>query len=328
MITEILKKLGLIKDSISNKDTNNQNQLPILELEAENSLFDFKEVTLEEIKQRPDAIHDMFTGKSDGFLIKNFMKHEDADVLLSKLETIRKNEERLAITDVGFTYPMVFAEYNNRIETLPDDKKHEAAIEYYSEMEKFNHSFADEYNVDAHKIITDFFTSIGGGRTVEQPEGIDDIGRFPFVTYRYLIPDQGLMSIHCANYFGTTFKKAYAHLNRKVIAKNQMSYFIMLQEPEEGGELSLFNFRWQEGQTKVNPSEDNEIIQPDGSKTYVQTDPKIRKNKLKPKKGDMILFQGGNIWHRVERIKGKTPRITFGGFLSLSHDNKKIYFWS
>lgn len=328
MIIKIIKKIGIIGNKPKPNKDKIQTKLPILEMESDTNLFDFTEISVEEIQKRSDAIHDMFTGKSDGFLIKNFMKHEEVDKLLSKLNEIRDNDLQIASTEVGFTYPMIFAEYNNRIGELPEEKRHEAAIKYYQDMEKFNQTFADEYEVDAHRMITDFFTMIGGGRSVEQPEGINDTGRFPFVTFRYLVPDQGLMSIHCANYFGTTFKKAYAHLNKKVIAKNQMSYFIMLQEPEEGGELSLFNFRWQEGQTKVNPSEDNEIIEPDGSKTYVQTDPKIRKNKIKPAKGDMILFQGGNIWHRVERVKGNIPRITFGGFLSLSHDNKKIYYWS
>jgi hypothetical protein len=307
---------------------NHSEDKQVLEVEADHSLYDFREVTLEEMKNFPDAIHDMFAGKRDGFLIKNFMTPEDADKLISKLNEVRVNNDQLANTAVGFTYPTVFAEYNRRIDALPEAEKEIAAKEYYLQMEKFNQEFDSKYGVDAHTNITRFFESVGGGRTVEQPEGIQDTGRFPFVTFRYLLPKEGFMSIHCANYFGTTFTEAYAHLNAKVRAKNQMSYFIMLQEPEDGGELSLFNFRWKPGQTKREPNEDNEIIQPDGSIVYVQTDPSIRKNKIRPHKGDMILFQGGNIWHRVEHVKGQTPRITFGGFLSLSHDDKKVYYWS
>jgi hypothetical protein len=300
----------------------------ILEQEANESLYDFREVSVDGMKNRPDAIHDMFSGKSDGFLIKNFMTPEDADKLLLKLKEVQQANEQLAQTAVGFTYPKVFAEYSRKIASLPENEREAAATGYYVQMEKFNNEFDTKYGVNAYRNITSFFASIGGGRTVEQPEGINDVGRFPFVTFRYLLPKEGFMSIHCANYFGTIFMEAYAHLNAKVRAKNQMSYFVMLQEAEEGGELSLFNFRWQPGQTKREPNEDNEIIQSDGSKVYVQTDPGIRKNKIRPRKGDMVLFQGGNIWHRVEHVKGKTPRITFGGFLSLSHDDKKVYYWS
>jgi hypothetical protein len=74
--------------------------------------------------------------------------------------------------------------------------------------------------------------------------------------------------------------------------------------------------------------EDNEIIQPDGSKMYVENNKDIIKDKIKPKKGDMILFQGGNIWHRVETVRGNIPRITFGGFIGISIDKTKFYYWS
>ena len=156
----------------------------------------------------------------------------------------------------------------------------------------------------------------------------DGKGNYPFATFRYLVPDKGLMSVHCGNYFGKTFETFYQDLTQTVAVENQMSYFVMLQEPEEGGELTLFNFRWKKGQTKKDNSENNEIIQPDGSKMYVEDNEYIIKDKIKPKKGDLILFQGGNIWHRVETVRGKTPRITFGGFIGVSIDKSKIYYWS
>ena len=42
----------------------------------------------------------------------------------------------------------------------------------------------------------------------------------------------------------------------------------------------------------------------------------------------MILFQGGNIWHRVETVRGNKPRITLGGFGGTSLNKEKIYYWS
>ena len=136
------------------------------------------------------------------------------------------------------------------------------------------------------------------------------------------------MSVHCGNYFGQTFERFYEDLTKKVAVENQMSFFIMLQEPDAGGELSLFNFRWKKGQTKDSPSEDNEIIQPDGSRMDVNNNSNITKDKIDPKKGDMILFQGGNIWHKVETIQGQKPRITFGGFIGISVNKDKFYYWS
>ncbi|MFN8321309.1 MAG: 2OG-Fe(II) oxygenase [Chitinophagales bacterium] len=334
MIKEILERLGIknakpqTQPSTYVSAAKFETAPAYIEKEADSSLYDFKEVTLHDMKSRPDAIHDMFSGKSDGFLIKNFLSSEEVDKLLDKLNEIKKNDSQLANVPEGFTYPLIIAEYNQRVIMLPEAEQAQAGKKYFQEMDRFNHSFVAEYGVDVQSRITDFFSSIAGGRKVDIPQGLNDEGHYTFATFRYLVPNQGLMSVHCANYFGKTFKKAYAHLNTKIIAPDQMSYFIMLQEPHEGGELSLFNFRWQDGQTKKDAAEDNEIIQPDGTKMYVQTDPAIRKNKIRPRKGDMILFQGGNIWHRIERVKGTKPRITFGGFLSLSHDKNTVYFWS
>lgn len=333
MIKELLERLHITTRKPEVKSgvylgASQQTSSVSFEKEADNSLYDFKEVTMSDMKSRPDAIHDMFTGKSDGFLIKNFLTGEEVDKLLFRLEEIKKNDAQLANVPEGFTYPLIIAEYNQRVILLPESEQAEAGKKYFEEMEKFNHSFVAEYGLDVQDRINRFFTSLGGGRKVDIPKGLNDAAHYTFGTFRHLVPNQGLMSVHCANYFGKTFKKAYAHLNTKIIAQDQMSYFIMLQEPEEGGELSLFNFRWLDGQTKINAAEDNEIIQPDGTKMYVQADPAIRKNKIRPRKGDMILFQGGNIWHRIERVRGTKPRITFGGFLSLSHDKNTIYFWS
>ncbi len=331
MIKELLKKISIAFGGSAMATGNSspeQTTVSSGEKEADGSLYDFPVVTLADMKNHPDAINDMYTGKTDGFLIKNFLSTEDADKLLEQLMEVKKTSNELANVPEGFTYPTVFAEYSIRTSKLSAEEQAGEIKKYFLKNEVFNNQFNNQFGVDTHKFITDFFSSLAGGRTVEVPSGNDDVGKYPFATFRYLMPEKGLMSVHCGNYFGQTFEKFYSHLNTKVATKDQMSFFIMLQEPEEGGELSLFNFRWRDGQTKVSSVEDNEVIQPDGSKVYVQTDTQIRKNKLRPKKGDMILFQGGNIWHRVERIKGTIPRITYGGFLSLSYDGKTIYFWS
>jgi hypothetical protein len=44
--------------------------------------------------------------------------------------------------------------------------------------------------------------------------------------------------------------------------------------------------------------------------------------------GDMILFTGGRIWHRVEPVEGESERVTIGGFVALAQDGERVYFWS
>ncbi|PBQ30973.1 hypothetical protein CNR22_04040 [Sphingobacteriaceae bacterium] len=288
--------------------------------------YNFETLTLDELLKRGDTIHDLYTNAADGFLIKNFLTTQEVDTILSHID-IAENDNP-AHTPVGYTYPPVFAEFSSRVSREAESNREAAINSYFEKTSAFNRDFAATFGVDVKERIEKTYSQISGNREILVAEGMEGKGHYPFATFRCLVPDKGLMSVHCGNYFGKTFEAFYKDLTKKVAVENQMSFFIMLQEPEAGGELTLFNFRWKAGQTKSNPSEDNEIIQPDGSKMYVEDDANIIKDKIVPKKGDMILFQGGNIWHRVETIRGSTPRITFGGFIGISVDKQKFYYWS
>lgn len=288
--------------------------------------YNFQTITLEELLKRDAAIYDLYTNKNDGYLVKNFLTEAEVDTIMSHI-SIAENDTP-AHTAVGYTYPPVFAEFSNRIKNESGEQKEKSILSYFEKTTTYNREFENNFGVDVKGRIEKAYAAISGNREILVAEGMNGQGHYPFATFRCLVPDKGLMSVHCGNYFGKTFETFYAELTKKVTVENQMSFFIMLQEPEAGGELSLFNFRWKSGQTKSNPSEDNEIIQPDGTKMYVEDDKNIIKDKIRPKKGDMILFQGGNIWHRVETVRGNIPRITFGGFIGISNDQEKFYYWS
>lgn len=288
--------------------------------------YNFKTISVADLLENKQAMWDLYVNKSDGYLIKNFLSEGEVDVILSNLDKATNGNP--ANTSVGFTYPPIFAEFSNRMRDIEATEKQNAIKAYFEKTNLFNDDFAKDFGIDVKTRIEELYRNISGGREIAVAEGSNGAGKYPFATFRYLVPDKGLMAVHCGNYFGKTFEEFYKDLTKKVAVENQMSYFIMLQEPDSGGELTLFNFRWKAGQTKRDNMEDNEIIQPDGSKMYVEDDPNIIKDKIKPKKGDMILFQGGNIWHRIETIRGNTPRITFGGFIGVSIDKSKFYYWS
>ncbi|MBI3519098.1 MAG: 2OG-Fe(II) oxygenase [Bacteroidetes bacterium] len=288
--------------------------------------YNFKTITVDELFQQDAALWDLYTNEKDGFLIKNFLSEEEVDKIMENFN--KALNDNPAHTSVGFTYPPIFAEFSSKLRNASNEEKEIEVKKYFEKTGHFNDNFSNMYNVDVRTRMEKLFRGIAGGREINVAETADGKGNYPFATFRYLLPDKGLMTVHCGNYFGKTFGEFYKDLAQKVAVKNQMSYFIMLNEPEQGGELTLFNFRWKDGQTKVDNMEDNEIIQPDGSKMYVEDNPNIIKDKIKPKKGDMILFQGGNIWHRVETVRGSKPRITLGGFIGVSIDKTKIYYWS
>jgi Rps23 Pro-64 3,4-dihydroxylase Tpa1-like proline 4-hydroxylase len=99
----------------------------------------------------------------------------------------------------------------------------------------------------------------------------------------------------------------------------------MLQQPESGGELSLYDLEWENGQGKANNHENREVRLADGTMRNIEND---EVQMIDPQKGDMILFAGGQIWHRVESVQGNRERITLGGFLSFNYEKDAVVYWS
>lgn len=106
---------------------------------------------------------------------------------------------------------------------------------------------------------------------------------------------------------------------------DQLSYFVVLQQAESGGELTIYDMLWENVKRKESP-ENNDFVIDDNDKAIYLTE--VKNFAVKPQPGDILIFSGGPIWHRVEDIKGNIPRITFGGFLNFSNDNKELYYWS
>ena len=50
--------------------------------------------------------------------------------------------------------------------------------------------------------------------------------------------------------------------------------------------------------------------------------------KVAPNEGDLILFSEGELWHRVSAVVGNVSRLTLGGFMTRSKDDKSLKLWS
>lgn len=276
--------------------------------------------------QYPNALQDLFEAKLHGFLVKNFLSAEEVKKLLEAHSKL--TNEELTHTPVGHYFPKVFPEFSRAQTAAPDAEKEDMADSYFSFNERVQNNFEQRFGVNLYARFKQFFESISNHRPVDSPVGYGGKGRYAFATFRYFNPGNGFLAIHCGNYFQTLFEPVYKHLMKTVKVKNQMSFFVMLQRAEEGGNLTVFNLRWHDGMTKTDMINDVEVILPDGRKVYPDTDEGFQKQDMKPQPGDVILFQGGNIWHRVSNVEGATPRITFGGFISPDYEEKRFYFWS
>jgi hypothetical protein len=124
---------------------------------------------------------------------------------------------------------------------------------------------------------------------------------------------------HTANEFCDVWP-AYAHLRDIARMRDSLSYFITAQAPEAGGELFLYDLDWDDTPDDVlalsmGPARD-ELLERFPGRTIALA------------AGDMVLFTGGRIWHRVVPVRGERPRVTVGGFVAESHDGAQLFYWS
>ena len=124
------------------------------------------------------------------------------------------------------------------------------------------------------------------------------------------------LTTHCGNQFAECSSKLDS-LSKISLLDDQVSYFLLLQEPSLGGELTVFDALWSNRSSYTRQG--LSLIQSIESRDSLKLDLKV---------GDLLIFQGGQIYHRVECIHGVTPRITLGGFITPSHDLHNLYFWS
>jgi hypothetical protein len=97
----------------------------------------------------------------------------------------------------------------------------------------------------------------------------------------------------------------------------------MLQKPEAGGELTIFDVTRTKAVKKL-----NDLQLESRSGELLDIEKNVDNMPLQIDNGDLLIFDGGTIWHRVELVKGNKHRITLGGFIGFTKDGNEIYYWS
>lgn len=97
----------------------------------------------------------------------------------------------------------------------------------------------------------------------------------------------------------------------------------MLQSPEIGGELEVYDFVWND--TPKHIVGGMNVVEKKKERENILLNKKSKKLNLE--KGDFLLFDGGRIWHQVRPVLGPINRITVGGFTALSKNQREVYYW-
>jgi hapalindole-type alkaloid chlorinase len=168
---------------------------------------------------------------------------------------------------------------------------------------------------DYEERMKSIFSVLGGGHSVVLPCNPDGQEYMP-ATIRILPPGADI-DLHCDN--NLSHHPTYAHLKTVCDVGNQLSFFLTLNAPGGGGELVVYQRRW---------SDADDV----GNEYVVSKDASMVEDRewiaLKPQPGDLLLFAGGRIYHRVTPTEGTIPRYTLGGFLARGHEGQSLYYWS
>ena len=145
---------------------------------------------------------------------------------------------------------------------------------------------------------------------------------------RILYAKKNGIDIHCENAFTHQLEVDFLEwLKSKVDLENAISFLLVLQKPESGGDLILFNQVWDQismqlGHTSIEERHDlgGSIFKNRGVKEV-----SYRRISIEP--GDAVCFRAAQIWHAIDQVDGTKDRISIGCFIGKGKDGKK-YFWA
>jgi len=274
--------------------------------------------------------NDKLDEAQDNLLIKIHQREIDGIVIsdfLSKLEikSIKENiksipeESKFEIHGCGgFLYPITFNQLRK------DDNYQEHKYRYFKEADIFSSKFSQNFKFNIELKLSNLFSKLSLNKKVIVAPGICSGSKMLPVTIRVFQPGRGGAFPHCHNTYDEDLHPEFVnHFSGLMKMKHQLSFFISVNKPEKGGELTLLNIEHRDANRKQS---DFDILKSDGS--VFDTTIEENKNKIQLDEGDLIIFAGGDIWHQVEDIEGAKNRVTIGGFGTFSLDNSIFYIWS
>lgn len=281
---------------------------------------DFTFLTVEHFSELPvNAMRDLLNEKITGILFKNFLNQQETSNLINGFRNLPVNE-KTQVNEGFISYPLSFAQFTQQ------KAQGQLTIQDYTVIaQKLEKELLPLFKMNITEKLCTFLQQF------EEYKEISPIYNSEYNSYlvpfniRELLPGQGELIAHCENLFFDEFPDFFNWLQLMNIRDNKLSYFITLQEPTEGGELCCFDINWANVQHRESP-----VLLKDKANQQINLEDtgKVKRFFIKPRAGDLLLFAGGNVWHRVEKVRGAHSRITLGGFIAETTTLGKYYIWS
>lgn len=285
-------------------------------------MYRIQEFDFTHISDHSSVIKDLRNQIADGFIIRNVLSEDEIKSIVKSYDSLDDSKKNFANEALAL-YPMSFAQLDQNIRSKDLEMK-----EYFESNNEFWSSFGNNFGIDLIERLSKTLSQLNNNHEAQIPTGFSSEGIYNPATFKELLPigEGGELKPHCGNYFHSEFGIFFDHLSTKCDIYNQLSYFMMLDPSEQGGELVLYDVLWDD--VKVRMNDDTTLKDESGNLYDLNNVKEIKRIVLKPNPGDMVVFSGGRIWHKINFVKGNKRRLTIGGFLSFSKSDDSVYYWS
>jgi hypothetical protein len=187
---------------------------------------------------------------------------------------------------------------------------------YLDSADRHQTGARDVFNgFDARAAIEAALGRVAGGRPVELSRASDGRTYVPF-TVRRLV-DGKQIGLHHDNHYPLPL---YNDLRPRVDTRTLVSYVATLRSPQRGGELCVY---------AVTPDTPDPPKMPNGfSWDLAAVEQRFDSATFTTDVGDLFLLASGRCLHRIAPIAGPRARVTMGGFLALSRERDRVFYWS
>ena len=260
-------------------------------------------------RKTKDYFGKIYQAEIDGLIIRNAIKPstiEINDLMSTKIDGLMLEE-----TDFGRVVGR----------TLDGCAKDELEASYFSETPQIQKFLNNVFHIGFTDAIQKIIGQVSGGKKARLPA----YGRSSYkpATVRCMQHGYVGMREHIGNEF-LKYLPQEEHISSIIDSKIRFSYFLQVAKSEEGGNLALFDLVWKN--TPQELVENQGVVHKMKERTSFLSG--FKRMELHLNAGDLIIFDGGRIWHEVTPVEGLNPRITVGGFAAYSKNHDSIYFWS
>jgi hypothetical protein len=267
----------------------------------------FEFIDVEDLHKYPDALREIYNGTRGGLVVRGVYSKEDMARVVERLEPGQEKFPTMQLPAAQNSYFLGLC-LEGGDPTLKD---------YLNSAERFRAETLSMFEgMEAFESrVEKVFSSLAGGRDIKLAHYSDGRPYTP-ATIR-ILPDGGQLAPHCGNEMYN--RPSYEHLNTFMDDHDQLSYFLTLQEAEEGGGLIIYNLLWSDvGQDHILPDQRSNVGQLLADAQWME---------VRPSAGDVLIFDGGRWLHRVDWVKGRT-RWTMGGFLMFNRPGDTVLYFA